>query len=107
MASRRGTVEAAARWSDTDVVLRVSDGEQRGECHDEGSAAGQTSAPGPHSRFRIGNITKTCLTPLRLTATTVPLCSTDGRSLTMVLGSAASSDALSLFTTVTATYCLA
>ncbi|MFF5032475.1 serine hydrolase domain-containing protein [Nocardia salmonicida] len=53
------TVEAAARWSDTDVVLRVSDGEQRREWHHEGSAAGQASAPGPHSRFRIGSITKT------------------------------------------------
>ncbi|WP_370585139.1 serine hydrolase [Nocardia sp. XZ_19_231] len=27
--------------------------------HHEGSAARQASAPGPHSRFRIGSITKT------------------------------------------------
>ncbi|WP_336084012.1 serine hydrolase domain-containing protein [Nocardia sp. SSK8] len=33
--------------------------------------------------------------------------STDGRSLTMVVGSAASSDALTLFATATATFCLA
>ncbi|MFD3706789.1 serine hydrolase domain-containing protein [Nocardia sp. NPDC058658] len=53
------TVEAAARWHDTDVVLRVSDGEQQREWHHVGSADGQATRPGPHSRFRIGSITKT------------------------------------------------
>ncbi|MFD4355593.1 serine hydrolase domain-containing protein [Nocardia sp. NPDC058518] len=53
------TVEATARWNDTDVVLRVSDGERQREWQYEGSAAGQASTPGPHSRFRIGSITKT------------------------------------------------
>lgn len=53
------TVEAAARWSDTDVVVRISDGERLREWQHEGSPAGQSHPPGPHSRFRIGSITKT------------------------------------------------
>src|SRR5690606_15235976 len=53
-----GVVEASARWSDTDVILRVSDGEHHRDWF-HGGGAGEQRAPGPLSRFRIGSITKT------------------------------------------------
>ncbi|MEV0060626.1 serine hydrolase domain-containing protein [Nocardia sp. NPDC050718] len=49
-------VEATARWHGTDVLLRVSDGERPREWQHGGDGR---PTPDPHSRFRIGSITKT------------------------------------------------